>query len=140
MSQSFKAVLIIVFITFVVLAGLFFFWQRKSVKENTPVFSVIGEILEINNSQIKIKAGVGGNSFGTEKELTTFITATTTFSSMGAFVVIKLEDIHKPILAKEGKLEDLKIGDLILVESSVDLKKAETFTAVSVQVINTKEE
>ena len=140
MSKSFKIILIIVVIAFAVLAGLFFLDQKKEPQKIPPILSVIGEILEINNNQVKIKAGVEGNAFDAEKDFLILTTATTTFSNMTASLVVKLEDIHKPILAQEGKLEDLKVGDLILAQSSVNLRKIETFTAVSVQVINTKKQ
>ena len=140
MSKSFKVVLVLVVVVSAILSGLFFLGQKKDAKEIPPVLSVIGEILEINNNQVKIKAGVEGNAFDAEKDFTILTTATTTFSNMTASLVVKLEDIHKPILAQEGKLEDLKVGDLILAQSSVNLRKIETFTAVSVQVINTKKQ
>ena len=140
MSQSFKAVLIIVFIAFAVLSGLFFLGQKKESQEVPPIVSVIGEILEISNNQVKIKAGVEENAFGTEKDFLILTTATTTFSNMTAILVVKTEDIHKPILAEKIEFWFLKVGDLILAESSVDLKKVEEFTAVSIQVINKKEE
>ena len=140
MSKIFKILTIFIIIVFTVLAGLFFLGQKKESQKIPPITSVIGEILEINNNQIKIKVGVEENAFGTEKDFLILATATTTFSNMTASLVVKLEDIHKPILAEKIEFWFLKVGDLILAESSVDLKKVEEFTAVSIQVINKKEE
>lgn len=136
-NKIFKIIIILVLIVFTIACLFYFFGAKKDTNPPVPIFSIVGKIMEIQHNSLKVKASKGQNSFNEEKEFLVFVDSTTTISFLETPLFMQKDDIHKPILSQQKNFNDLKIGDFVVVESSVDLQKTDFFNAVSLSVQNT---
>ncbi len=135
MSKIFKILISIVILIFVALAGLFFLGQKRTNEKVSPILSVIGEITNIQEGQMQVKATKEQNSFSQEKSFDVFVNSSTTVTLFKTPLIISDEDVHKPVLSNVGGVNDLKVGDYVVVESPIDLRKINSFIAVSIKVL-----
>jgi len=135
MSKIFKILIIIVVLIFILLAGLFFLGPRKDSEKVFPILSVVGEITNIAGDKVRIISKKEQNSFSQEKSFDVFVNSSTTITLFKTPLVISNENIHKPVLSDVGGISDFKVGDYVVAESPVDLRKNNSFTAVSIEVL-----
>lgn len=148
-----KTIFISLIIAIILILGwvLFFsFAPFSKVKlkpvELPPIFSIVGEITGITENSFQIKTLKDQNSFGENKDFLVFVASpvrgdasngasSTVFSSIEIPQTISQKDASKPILAQEAILSDLKVKDEVAVESDIDLRNINQFTAKSSQIL-----
>ncbi len=118
--------ILLIFVVLVVCFVAFLFFNKEKQKQAglPPIFSIIGEITEIT-----------GNGFSVDNEFLVLMASSTIFSSVQNQQVINQEDANKPILSQEAKFSDLKVKDKVVVESDINLRGVDQFTAKSVQIL-----
>lgn len=140
-----KTILIFVAILAILGVSVLFIFKNKQKQvqlplqvQLPPIFSVVGEITEITENGFKFKALKEQNIFGQDKEFVVVMASSTVFSSIEIPQAISAENAHQPVLSKGIFLADLKVGDDVAVESSVNLRGNDKFTAKSVQLLKQK--
>ncbi|MDO8524575.1 MAG: hypothetical protein Q7R99_03025 [bacterium] len=137
MGISRKNILIFVAVLIALGVLIFFVFNKEKQKqaELPPVFSIIGEITKITENGFQVKTLKTQNGLGEDKDFLVLMASSTIFSGIEIPQTISQEDATKPILAQKANLSDLKVKDIVVVESNDNLRGVSQFTAKSAQIL-----